>query len=107
MAKFYIRYGLGGGFGGCERNDWEETECFDLAEAQQEAYLGACEEYESYAGMHGLRDIGQIQEEYLEDEGEELTEEDAIEMFKEEREDWLDYEAVSEKPDDFEDGDDD
>lgn len=103
MSKFYIRYGLGGGFGGCERMDWEEVLCGSLDDAQQEAYQAACEEYESYAGLHGLREIEQIIEDAKEDEDECLSEEEAEEIFKEERDGWLEYEAVDEKPLDFED----
>lgn len=87
MAKFEIRYGLGGGFGGCESNDWEEIEAENEERATDEAYTAACEEYDRYDGMHGLRSVSQIMEE------EDVNESDAEEIWTEERESWLDYEV--------------
>lgn len=83
--KFRIRYGLGGGFGGC--GEWEEIEANSFEEAQNEAYLQAVDVYESYAGFHGLRDIDQIMED------EDCSEKVAEEIFNEEMESWLDYEV--------------
>lgn len=85
--KFEIRYGLGGGFGGCENKDWEPIEADSLEEAENEAYEQACQEYEMYEGMHGLRSAYQI----MEEDG--LDEDEAEEEWREERESWLDYEA--------------
>jgi hypothetical protein len=87
MATFLIRYALGGGFGGCESEEWEEIEAKDLDAAEREAYERACELYESYAGMHGLRDEEQIMEE------DEVSAEEAQEIYNDERESWLDFEA--------------
>jgi len=85
-GQWVVGWGLGGGFGGmC---DYELLENEDEDSANVYAWEKACEEYESYAGMHGLRDIGQIMEEDGIDD-----EEEAIEIFNEEREDWLDYMA--------------
>lgn len=85
--KFKIRYALGGGFGGCENMEWEEIEAEDLDEANDIAYENACDEYESYAGMHGIRDIPEI----MEEEG--VDEEEAQDVFMEDRESWIEYEA--------------
>lgn len=85
MAKFQIRYGLGGSFGGlCE---WENSDAANEVDADLEAWEKACEEYESHAGLHGLRDVEQIMEE------DEVDEEEAWEIYNEERESWLDYET--------------
>lgn len=83
---FIIGSGLGGGFGG--QKNFEVIEANSLEDAEKWAWENACDEYESYAGMYGLRDINQIMEEDgIEDENE------ANEVFEEERESWLDYSA--------------
>ena len=83
---FIIGYGLGGGFGG-SRN-FEVVQVDNQDEAEQYAFESACEEYDRYAGMHGLRSVGQIMtEEGIEDEDE------AQEIYNEERESWLTYSA--------------
>lgn len=85
--KFEIRYALGGGFGGCGNKDWEIIEAGSLKEAEEEAYEQACQVYEMYDGMYGLRSVSDI----MEEDG--LTEEGAEEEWREKRESWLDYEA--------------
>jgi hypothetical protein len=81
---YIIGYGLSGGFGGAR--NFEVIQADNLDDAENLAYQGACEEYESYVGLYGLRDLGEImEEEEIEDEDE------AIGIFKEERESWLDY----------------
>lgn len=88
---FQIRYGLGGGFGGTRYLEWEDSCAETKEQAEEEAYQGACEVYESYDGFYGLRDVGVIMED------EECDEDEAAEIWEEERESWLDYE-VREKP---------
>ena len=84
---FIIGYGLGGGFGG--RKIFEVIEAKNQDEADKYAWKSACDEYESYVGMYGLRDLSEIMEEHgIEHEGE------AIEVYEQERESWLDYSAV-------------
>lgn len=87
MGKFRIRYGLNGGFGGCEMMDWEEIEANDFDEANLIAYQNACDEYESYLGSNGLRDIDEIIEE------DEVDENEAEKILNEDRENWIDYEV--------------
>ena len=83
---FIIGSGLGGGFGG--QKNFEVIEANSLEDAEKWAWENACDEYESYAGMYGLRDLSQIMEE---DEIE--NEDEAVEVYEEERENWLDYSA--------------
>lgn len=45
----------------------------------------ACEQYESYIGSNGIRDVDTIMEE------DECSYEDALEIFKDDREMWIDY----------------
>jgi hypothetical protein len=82
---FEIRYGLGGGFGGM--GDWEDAYAKTLEEAELEAYERACELYESYEGMYGLRTAEEIMEE------DDCSEDEAIMTYEEERESWLDYDV--------------
>jgi hypothetical protein len=88
MPKFEIKYGLGGGFGGIEFNDWEEIEADDLEMAESHAYEAACQEYESYEGLHGIYSV----QDYM-DEDPDITEEDAEQMFLDDRESWVEYAA--------------
>ena len=83
---FIIGYGLGGGFGGAR--NFEVIQVDTQEQASDWAFESACEEYENYVWMYGLREISQIMEEDgIEDEDE------AQEVFNDERESWLDYSA--------------
>ena len=90
MKKYEICYGLGGGFGGV--GEWEDTDATTLADAEQEAYEQACEEYHGYAGSHGIMDYCDI-----ETENPEYSEEDVELEYDQEMESWLVYMA-REKP---------
>ena len=83
---FIIGYGLSGGYGGI--HDYEVIEAENLEEAENHAYEKACEYYESYIDGANLRDTDHI----VEEEG--VDEEEAYEIFCEEREDWLEYVAM-------------
>jgi hypothetical protein len=83
---YIVGYGLGGGFGG-ERY-FEVIQSDSLENAEKYAWESACDEYENYVGNYGLRDISEIMEEDgIEDEDE------ALEVYNEERENWLSYSA--------------
>ncbi len=86
MLRYRVRGALGGGFGGCDNKEWEEVDCKDENDAMDTAYEIAIEEYEMYEGNHGIRSIDDI----MEEEG--LDEEDATEVYRDERESWLEYE---------------
>lgn len=87
--KFKIYAGLGGGFGGAI---YIETEDFDSEnEAGEEAWRHAIDEYDSYGGLHGLRGVIEIMEE------DDVNEDEAYEIYEEERESWLDYYVVEAK----------
>ena len=87
MENYRIRGALGGGFGGCDNVDWVYDTFKNENDAMSSAYELACEEYEMYDGMHGLRSVEDIMEE------EDIDYEEAEEVWYEERETWLDYEA--------------
>ena len=84
MAYFKIYAGLSGGFGGANFIDTLEFD--NELDANQYAYEEAVYIYEGYEGIHGLRTLEQI----MEDEGIE-AEDIGLDMYIEEREDWLDY----------------
>jgi len=86
MLRYRVRGALGGGFGGCDNKEWEEVDWKDENDAMDTAYEIAIEEYEMYEGNHGIRSIDDI----MEEEG--LDEEDATEVYRDERESWLEYE---------------
>lgn len=85
ITKWFISYGLGGGFGGA--NNFEVIDAAHEDEANHYAWVKACEDYDSYAGMHGLRTTDEIMEE------DDVDEETAEQIYDEERESWLDYSA--------------
>ena len=90
MGKFEIRYGVLCGFG-CVC-DWEDCDACSLDDARNIAYKLACQEYEKYDGMFGLRSIGDI----LKD-GDASDKEEAEEIWREERSSWLEYDAREKK----------
>ena len=100
MALYNIYHGLGGGFGGA---NYDYTADFATKEdAEAAAREAAWEDYESYEGMHGLRDWGAVAQDYIEDECldcdvDELSDqalEDIDEEYTYEVEGWIDYKAV-------------
>jgi hypothetical protein len=84
-GKWFISYGLGGGFGGADNH--EVIDADNQEQAEEYAYEMACQEYDSYAGLHGLRDLEMIMDE------DECEEEEAEMTYNVERESWLDYSA--------------
>lgn len=82
-SNWKIFAGLGGGFGGA--TELEILEDVTREEAESYAYQLAINEYESYAGSYGLRDIDEIMEE------DDVDDDEAEQIYSEERESWLDY----------------
>ena len=83
--KFLVKYALGGGFGGTEMVDGEILEFDSFVEAEDYAFEMACQEYDSYAGLHGLRDIDEIMED------DDVNEDEAESIYNDDRESWVDY----------------
>lgn len=108
MAKYNIYAGLGGGFGGAT---YQYTQEYDSQEeANDDAYAIAVEDYESYAGYHGVVSYDEICNRVLEDdEYKDLSEEavDALidEMYNEEIENWIESYAVLTSEDDIDEDD--
>ena len=82
VKKWAIFAGLGGGINSVCFHEFLET---TKSDASQYAYQLAVEDYESYVGMYGLREISTIMEE------DEVDEEEAEQIYNEERESWLSY----------------
>lgn len=93
--KFEIYAGLGGSMGGAQFEGIYDFK--DEDEAEKFAYEKAVEEYESYAGMHGLIDYegayedceesGWIDDSMSEDEIHEMVEQ----HYRDYRDSWLEY----------------
>lgn len=86
LKNYNIYAGLGGSFGGAKYVGTLNNVTSEVA--SDVAFESAIEEYESYEGYHGLRDVGDI----MEEEG--VDEQEAYDIYIEERESWLDYYAV-------------
>ena len=95
MQKYNIYAGLGGSFGGATYRGTGDFKSH--ADAENEAYQLAVEEYESYSGCHGLLSWGDVAYENELDDTEDSAEID--ELYIEEMESWLDYYAVLEEDD--------
>ena len=80
---FYMRYGMGGGYGGA--GDWELCEATNQKDADEWAYELACQDFES----SGEFDYEQYEEDYPDsDESEQWV------AYCEERESWIEHEAI-------------
>lgn len=95
---YNIYAGLGGGFGGA--NYIGTIDCESLEDAYALAREYAVEEYDSYSGMYGVVDRGDIYNN-PEDFGldEDWDEEDVDDVLDEEINSWIDYWAVPEDED--------
>lgn len=82
---FIVGYGLSGGFGGIQ--NYVVIEASSESDAEDQARLMSVEEYESYVGSNGLREIQEIMDE------DEVGEDEAYEIYEQEMDDWLDYEV--------------
>lgn len=85
MNKYIIQAGIGGGFN--DVDNYRVIESLDIDAASIEAYYWACEIYDNYLGSGGLRDVSEIMED------EDCDEDEAIEIFNDDRESWIDYSA--------------
>lgn len=83
LKNYNIYAGLGGSFGGAKYVG--TLNGVTSEEAYSTAFESAIEEYESYEGYYGIRDISDIMEE------EDVDEQEANDIYLEERESWLDY----------------
>jgi hypothetical protein len=80
--EFNIYAGLSGSFGGARYVG--TVDCGDVIQAEDIAHEQAIEEYESYAGLHGLLTWNDIK-----DENPEESDDDIDLMYLEEMENWI------------------
>ena len=95
---YNIYAGLGGGFGGA--NYIGTIDCESLEDAYALAREYAIEEYDSYSGMYGVTDRGDIYdnpEDFGLEDG--YSEEDVDEVLQEEIDSWIEYYAILEDED--------
>lgn len=85
IKKYYVI--RGGVFNLYE--DEDVTEAFSYDAALDEAYRMACQVYDDYAGLHGIMS----EEDYLES-GEAETMDEAWELYQDDRESSIEYEAT-------------
>lgn len=88
MKYFIVMYGMGGGF---NTSYYEVIKAMNLEDAQDAAYEMAKDEYENYAGLHGLESMESICEEHELDINDEDDAVHAEEIYNEEREGWIDH----------------
>lgn len=82
LPRFIIRFSAGMG-----DEDYKIVSARDLDQAMTRAWEEACQTYEGYVGLHGVRTLEEIMQE-------DHVSENAAEMiFGDERESYLDYDA--------------
>lgn len=101
MKQYNIYAGLGGSFGGA---NYQYTGLYETQdEAEDDAFQAACEDYEQYAGCHGLSGWEDAVNDYCAGQGidpEDFDEEDeealqeVEEYYGDARESWLCYYVV-------------
>jgi hypothetical protein len=79
---WYIKYGMGGGYGGADNTDWEEVDVDNQADAENWAYEEACNEFES---------SGEFDYDAFHEENPDASDEDEWEEYCQERESWIFY----------------
>lgn len=89
---FDIYYGLSGGFGGATYHGTEEFE--DEEQAEKYACECACDEYSSYEGLYGLKSYVDCEQDAIEEFGDDYTDEDVDDFYRDEVEEWIDYYVV-------------
>lgn len=105
MKQYNIYAGLSDSFGGV---DYQYTASFEnQKEADEEAFVVACDIYESYEGLHGILSYYDVEEQYCQEkniEHENLTKEDYEEIdiiYYNERDNWISYYAIPTEKDDI------
>lgn len=95
MTKYKLYAGLGGSFGGAQYQGTYEYD--SISEATEDAYDLAWEEYESYAGLHGLLDREEVRQDvadsFYDGDIDAVSEEEAQEYYIEQVEGWIEYYA--------------
>jgi hypothetical protein len=96
---WFVTYGLGGGM---NTEHYEVLEDMSKEDAEKIAWELTVEDYEMYAGMHGLRSWSDIEEELREEYDEEPSEDEVQEAYNEDIESWARYSVKPLNPNDKE-----
>lgn len=93
FIEFWVFGGMGGGFGGPHYLGTVEGKSVDDPEVQEDARTLVVDEYESYAGYHGISSWEDVKAELEEsaDPGEEVDEEDIDDAYNQEIDSWCSY----------------
>lgn len=93
FKQFWAFGGMGDGFGGPHFLGTVEGESIDDPDVQSDAYQLVVDEYESYAGLHGIQSWDDVRAdlEASADEGDEITDEDVQDAYNEEIASWTSY----------------
>lgn len=89
MALYNLYAGMGGGFGGATFQLQDEFDTHDAA--IDYARVLAVEDYEGYAGCHGILSWDEVKDELCD---ENCSDQDVDDLYNEEIEGWIEYWAV-------------
>lgn len=93
FKQFWVFGGMGGGFGGPHFLGTVEGKNIDDPEVQEDARTLVVDEYESYAGLHGVRSWGEVKQDLEEsaDPEDEITDEDVEDAYNQEIDSWCSW----------------
>lgn len=93
FAEFWVFGGMGGGFGGPHFLGSVEGKSADDKEVQEDAWQLVVDEYESYAGLHGILSWDEVKTDLEEsaDPGDEITDDDVDDAYNEAISGWVSY----------------
>lgn len=91
--QFWVFGGMGGGFGGPHFLGTVEGKNIDDPEVQEDARTLVVDEYESYAGLHGVRSWDEVKQDLEEsaDPEDEITDEDVEDAYNQEIDSWCSW----------------
>ena len=91
--QFWVFGGMGGGFGGPHFLGTIEGKNIDDPDVQEDAHTLIVDEYERYAGLHGVRSWDEVKEDLEEsaDPEDEITDEDVDDTYNQEIDSWCSW----------------
>lgn len=91
FKEFWVFGGMGAGFGGPHFLGTVEGKGVDDSEVQEDAWTLAVEDYECYAGLHGILSWDEVKEDLEESFGGPVDDEEVDEAYNEEVSSWVSY----------------
>lgn len=90
--QYWVFGGMGGGFGGPHFLGTVEGKSIEDRDVQEDARQLLVDEYESYAGLHGVLSWDEVREDLEESyPGDEITDEDVTDAYNEAIDSWGSY----------------